>query len=110
MILIINNGDLMAEESELEKKKKSWRGIQNALDGLFSGKADGLLGSIIKDYTPNKTTGKTPSWKSLWEAIKFVVTNPIDTFNMVKLALSNPAIYQDADFQKEVLENQKLCD
>ncbi|WP_316353286.1 hypothetical protein [Candidatus Trichorickettsia mobilis] len=102
----------MAEESELEKKKKSWQGIQNALDSVLSGKTDSLLGSIIKDFTPNETTGKAPgiSFGSIWKAIKFAVTHPIDTFNMIKLARSDPAIYKDPDFQKEVLGNQKLWD
>ena len=93
--------------AELEKKRNSWKGANSSLNYILDGGASGLLDSIIKDYTPieGKKQRTFPSFGTIFRAIGFAIAHPIHTYN---LATKLPKLAADPDFQKELLNNNKL--
>lgn len=70
---------------------------------LSSSEANKLVSSAIKDLSSSKSL----SLRTILLGAKFVLTNPINTYNLVKLAKSSN-IYLDPEFQKSLLEEKPI--
>ncbi|GAA5252515.1 pentapeptide repeat-containing protein [Candidatus Rickettsia kedanie] len=70
---------------------------------LSSSKANKALKSAIKDLSSSKSI----SLRTVLLGAKFVLTNPVNTYNLVKLAKSSN-IYLDLEFQKSLLEKSPI--
>ncbi len=70
---------------------------------LSSSKANTALKSAIKDLSSSKSI----SLRTVLLGAKFVLTNPVNTYNLVKLAKSSN-IYLDPEFQKSLLEKPPI--
>jgi len=70
---------------------------------LSSSKANKVLKSAIKDLSSSKSI----SLRTMLLGARFVLTNPVNTYNLVKLAKSSN-IYLDPEFQKSLLEKSPI--
>ena len=70
---------------------------------LSSAKASKVLKSAIKDLSSSKSI----SLRTILLGARFVLTNPINTYNLVKLANSSE-IYLDPEFQKSLLAKSPI--
>jgi len=70
---------------------------------LSSSTANKVVGSAIKDLSSSKSL----SLRTILLGAKFVLTNPVNTYNLVKLAKSSD-IYLDPEFQKSLLEKSPI--
>ncbi|MCC8418717.1 MAG: hypothetical protein LN590_03975 [Rickettsia endosymbiont of Glossina mortisans submortisans] len=70
---------------------------------LSSSKANKALKSAIKDLSSSKSI----SLRTMLLGAKFVLTNPVNSYNLVKLAKSSN-IYLDPEFQKSLLEKSPI--
>ncbi|WP_341790838.1 hypothetical protein [Rickettsia endosymbiont of Gonocerus acuteangulatus] len=70
---------------------------------LSSSSANKLFKSAIKDLSSSKSL----SFKTLLLGAKFVLTNPVNTYNLIKLANSSDT-YLDPEFQKSLLEKKPI--
>ncbi|WP_121543034.1 pentapeptide repeat-containing protein [Candidatus Rickettsia colombianensi] len=70
---------------------------------LSSSKANKVLKSAIKDLSSSKSI----SLRTMLLGARFVLTNPVNTYNLVKLANSSK-IYLDLEFQKSLLEKSPI--
>ncbi|ABV74982.1 hypothetical protein A1C_03490 [Rickettsia akari str. Hartford] len=70
---------------------------------LSSSNANKALKSAIKDLSSSKSI----SLRTVLLGAKFVLTNPVNTYNLVKLAKSSN-IYLDPEFQKSLLEKSPI--
>ncbi|MCZ6901451.1 MAG: hypothetical protein O7C59_03355 [Rickettsia endosymbiont of Ixodes persulcatus] len=70
---------------------------------LSSSKANTVLMSAIKDLSSSKSI----SLKTMLLGARFVLTNPVNTYNLIKLAKSSN-IYLDPEFQKSLLEKSPI--
>lgn len=70
---------------------------------LSSSKANKLVNSAIKDLSSSNGL----SFKTILLGAKFALTNPVNTYNLVKLARSSDT-YLDPEFQKSLLEEKPI--
>ncbi|MFV9835807.1 MAG: pentapeptide repeat-containing protein, partial [Rickettsia aeschlimannii] len=70
---------------------------------LSSSKANKVLKSVIKDLSSSKSV----SLRTMLLGARFILTNPVNTYNLVKLANSSK-IYLDPEFQKSLLEKSPI--
>lgn len=70
---------------------------------LSSSKANKVLESAIKDLSSSKSL----SLKTILLGARFVLTNPVNSYNLVKLAKASD-IYLDPEFQKSLLEKSLI--
>lgn len=70
---------------------------------LSSSKANKLINSAIKDLSSSNGL----SFKTILLGAKFALTNPVNTYNLVKLANSSDT-YLDPEFQKSLLEEKPI--
>ncbi|WP_395477603.1 hypothetical protein [Rickettsia endosymbiont of Pantilius tunicatus] len=70
---------------------------------LSSSKANKLINSAIKDLSSSNGL----SFKTILLGAKFTLTNPVNTYNLVKLANSSDT-YLDPEFQKSLLEEKPI--
>ncbi|XVN41691.1 MAG: hypothetical protein RCO49_04170 [Rickettsia endosymbiont of Argas persicus] len=78
--------------------------LQKALEKtLTSSKANKLVNSAINDLSSSKGL----SFRTLLLGVKFALTNPVNTYNLVKLAKSSET-YLDPEFQKSLLEKAPI--
>ncbi|AFE50162.1 pentapeptide repeat-containing protein [Rickettsia prowazekii] len=70
---------------------------------LSSSKANKALKSAIKDLSSSNSI----SLRTILLGAKFILTHPVNTYNLVKLAKSSN-IYLDPEFQKSLLENSPI--
>ncbi|AFB31730.1 MULTISPECIES: pentapeptide repeat-containing protein [spotted fever group] len=70
---------------------------------LSSSKANKVLKSAIKDLSSSKSI----SLRTMLLGARFILTNPVNTYNLVKLANSSK-IYLDPEFQKSLLKKSPI--
>ncbi|ALN41328.1 hypothetical protein ASQ44_04300 [Rickettsia rhipicephali] len=70
---------------------------------LSSSKANKVLKSAIKDLSSSKSI----SLRTILLGARFILTNPVNTYNLVKLANSSK-IYLDPEFQKSLLKKSPI--
>ena len=70
---------------------------------LSSSKANKVLKSAIKDLSSSKSI----SLRTMLLGARFVLTNPVNSYNLIKLAKSSN-IYLDPEFQKSLLEKSPI--
>lgn len=70
---------------------------------LSSSKTNKVLKSAIKDLSSSKSI----SLRTMLLGARFILTNPVNTYNLVKLANSSK-IYLDPEFQKLLLEKSSI--
>ncbi|MEY4463261.1 MAG: hypothetical protein RLZZ81_232 [Pseudomonadota bacterium] len=76
---------------------------------LSSPDADKAFTSFIDDLASPKKKILPVSIGALLKGAKFALTNPVNSYNLVKLAGSSD-IYLDSEFQKSVLEKSEIWD
>ncbi|MFP3120242.1 hypothetical protein GCO76_01520 [Rickettsia sp. R2] len=70
---------------------------------LSSSKLNKVLKSVIQDLSSSKSI----SLRTILLGARFILTNPINTYNLVKLANSSE-IYLDPEFQKSLLKQSPI--
>ncbi|WP_392506491.1 pentapeptide repeat-containing protein [Rickettsia sp. 2024-CO-Wats] len=70
---------------------------------LSSSKANKLLKSAIKDLSSSKSI----SLRTMLLGARFILTNPVNTYNLIKLAKSSK-IYLNPEFQKSLLKKSPI--
>ncbi|MFV9873446.1 MAG: pentapeptide repeat-containing protein [Rickettsia slovaca] len=70
---------------------------------LSSSKANKVLKSAIQDLSSSKSI----SLRTILLGARFILTNPVNTYNLVKLANSSK-IYLDPEFQKSLLKKSPI--
>ncbi|WP_103897114.1 pentapeptide repeat-containing protein [Rickettsia fournieri] len=70
---------------------------------LSSSKLNKVLKSVIQDLSSSKSI----SLRTILLGARFILTNPINTYNLVKLANSSK-IYLDPEFQKSLLKQSPI--
>ena len=90
----------MATADTSKRSDKLRRSLERTLS---SSKANELVNSAIKDLSSSKGL----SFKTLLLGAKFALTNPVNTYNLVKLANSSDT-YLDPEFQKSLLEKKPI--
>ncbi len=86
-----------------DKSKRSDKLRKSLEKTLSSSKADKLVNSAIKDLSSSNGL----SFKTILLGAKFALTNPVNTYNLVKLARSSDT-YLDPEFQKSLLEEKPI--
>jgi len=80
------------------------KNYQEVIDKTLSSSiANKVLKSAIKDLSSSKSI----SLKTMLLGAKFVLTNPVNSYNLVKLAKSSD-VYLDPEFQKSLLEKSPI--
>ena len=100
---------LNIEEKAAQKKSQA---ALNALNYIFSGKENGLIDSILNDYTPvtkiinGQEVTKAPglSARSVFRAIGFAIRHPRHIGSLYSL-YSSPEIAQTPLFQEQLLRS-----
>lgn len=93
------------------KKARSQKAFE-ALNHIFSGKENGLIDSVLNDYTPvtkvvnGQEVSQAPglSWGTIFKAIGFAIRNPSYIGSLYSLYKS-PEILQEPSFQEKLLNN-----
>lgn len=90
----------MATTNNQERSEKLRKTLEKTLS---SAKANKVIDSAIKDLSSSKGL----SLRTIFLGAKFVLTNPVNTYNLVKLAKSSD-IYLAPEFQKSLLEKTPI--
>lgn len=99
------------EVEDPTKKARSQKAFE-ALNHIFSGKENGLIDSVLNDYTPvtkvvngqKVTQAPGLSWGTIFKAIGFAIRNPSYIGSLYSLYKS-PETLQEPSFQEKLLNN-----
>ncbi|MFY9590052.1 pentapeptide repeat-containing protein [Rickettsia endosymbiont of Halotydeus destructor] len=74
---------------------------------LSSSKTDKVVSSLIRDLASPKKESFSISFKTMLKGAKFILSNPVNTWNIYKLAKSSDT-YLDQEFQQSLLEKSEI--